>query len=179
MTATIPVSCRRAEPFTGSLTFTLAEDVELVRRILTAPTVYGAISDDGCPAVEDFRVTVHPSILYVLVHDQAELLGCFGIYLESSTCVQIHTCLLPFAPLVRGRTMAAANGILEWIWANTTFNRVITRVPEFNRLALRFAQKAGMMLFGVNEMSYLKNGVLHDQFYLGISRPGVSKCQQR
>ena len=44
-------------------------------------------------------------------------------------------------------------------------------VPRDNRVAYHFALAAGMNVYGQNECSFLKNGKLHDQICLGISRP--------
>jgi hypothetical protein len=60
---------------------------------------------------------------------------------------------------------------LEWIWAHTPCRRIVTNVPEDNRLAYQFALAGGMEVYGRNEASVLKRGRLVDQICLGISRP--------
>lgn len=149
-------------------------DYTLIRQTMTTPAIYRMIGDDSSPAVEDFRPPEHELIRYVLAYDGDELLGCFIFTPESSACLQVHTCLLPIAPLIAGRSLAAARGVIQWIWETTGYCRIVTRVPDFNRLALRFALKAGMVEFGVNPMSYRKNGILQGQTYLGIGKPGAT-----
>jgi hypothetical protein len=61
--------------------------------------------------------------------------------------------------------------VLEWIWTNTPCRRIVTGVPQGNRLAFRFAVAAGMEQYGVNEASFLRGGRMLDQICLGISRP--------
>jgi RimJ/RimL family protein N-acetyltransferase len=63
----------------------------------------------------------------------------------------------------------------SWLWAHTSCRRLITNVPARNRLALRFAEAAGMERFGVNHASLLKDGKLQDQILLGLSRPEEQK----
>jgi len=153
--------------------FERSHDRGLIRRIITAPTVWRMAADDGAPPAEKFRIGDHESLWYVLAYDQDELLGCFALIPETSTCWQVHTCLLATAILEPGRSLAAASGLIQWVWDNTPCVRITTRVPEFNRLALRFAKMSGMIQWGVNEMSFLKHGKLHSQVYLGITKPGV------
>ena len=86
---------------------------------------------------------------------------------HNAICWEIHTCLLPNAWGERGRR--AARLLPEWIWQHTPCRRIITNVPDNNRLALRFALAAGMTEIGVNAASFLKNGKLRDQTLLGIS----------
>jgi hypothetical protein len=60
---------------------------------------------------------------------------------------------------------------LEWIWTHTPCRRIVTNVPEDNRLAYHFAVGAGMRAYGINRASFQKGGRLLDQHCLGISRP--------
>jgi hypothetical protein len=46
-------------------------------------------------------------------------------------------------------------------------------VPAHNRLALAFAEAAGMKVYGRNHASFLKNGELLDQICLGLSKPAA------
>lgn len=144
-------------------------DRELVRRILTHPRIWPHIADDGTPPVEQFEPPDHPAIWYVLIYDGDELLGLWALVPHNSVCWEIHTALLPTAWGARARRAAAE--FKEWLWRQTPCRRLITAVPASNRLALRFAEAAGMRAWGVNERSWLRNGHLEDLIMLGISRP--------
>ena len=157
-----------------SLQFHRSFDAERIRRILTHPKVYPSITDDGCPPHDQYVIPDPRQFLYVMALDRGELLGCFAFQAVNSICYDVHTCLLPHAIFPRGRPLAAARGVVSWIWQNTPCRRIITRVPTCNPLALHFARKAGMIMFGTNERSWLKGGKLHDQIYLGISKPEVT-----
>jgi RimJ/RimL family protein N-acetyltransferase len=144
-------------------------NLELVRRIITTPQVYRHLTDDACPPAEEFQPVNHPSVQYVLAFNDAELLGMWMAVRTNAVTVEVHTCLLPSA--WGERALAAARAFSAWIWANTPCRRITTTVPAYNRLALRFAERAGMTQFGVNPASFLKSGTLHDQILLGLSRP--------
>jgi RimJ/RimL family protein N-acetyltransferase len=108
------------------------------------------------------------AILYLLVRDGDELLGMFMLAPHNAICYEIHTCLLPNGWGPRARR--AARRCIEWMWANTPCRRLITHVPQYNRLALRFALDAGMRIYGCNRQSWLKDGAIHDQICLGLSK---------
>ena len=154
------------------ITFERTFDYEQIRKIMTHPRIYPYISDDGSPAPEEFRPYEHEMIWYITVHDKrdegTDLLGLWMFIPENTICWEVHTALLPCAWGPKGQL--AARMLPAWIWAHTPCRRIITNVPSTNRLALHFAYKAGMKIYGVNRQSFLKNGVLCDQICLGISK---------
>jgi hypothetical protein len=149
------------------MTFERSFDYSLIGEIMRHPRLYQA--DDFSPAREDYRPPENESIYYMLVRDGEELLGLFVLYPQNAVCWEIHTRLLPCA--WGARAAEAAKGILEWLWTNTPAVRLVTSAPGNNRLAIRFAEAGGLSRFGRNPASYLKNGKLHDQILLGISKP--------
>jgi RimJ/RimL family protein N-acetyltransferase len=150
--------------------FERTHDLALIRRVMTDPSVYARISDDGCPDAPQFEAADNPALWYVAVHDGSdELLGLFLFVPQNAVCWEVHTALLPLA--YGPRAARAGSGVISWVWANTPCRRLMTNVPAYNRLALRYAERAGLTQFGLNPGSYLKNGVLFDQILLGVSRP--------
>ncbi len=145
------------------------EDLALIRRVLTNPRIYPHITDDNCPAVEDFEPQLNPNIWYIHAADEIGTVGIFLLIPQNSVCYELHTCLLPEAWGVRAKHAAQYLG--PWVWENTPAQRVVTNVPEYNHIARAFAGKGGMTMFGINPRSFLKDGKLHDQFMLGISKP--------
>jgi RimJ/RimL family protein N-acetyltransferase len=154
------------------ITFERSFDYELIRRILIHERIWPHITDDGSLAREEYKPAEHDAIWYVIVRDVREegvdLLGLWMFTPQNAVCWEVHTALLPAAWGARGQL--AARLLPEWIWANTPCRRIVTNVPETNRLALHFAAKAGMKVYGVNRQSWMKNGVLCDQICLGLSK---------
>ena len=159
-----------------TIRFERTADAVLIREIMTHPKIWPWITDDGSPAAADFEPAIHPSLWYVLAFDGEELMGLWLFAAQSSACFEAHTCLLPGQ---RGeRAGEAAKQVIAWIWANTPCRRIFTNVPRFNRAALYFAVRAGLIRFGVNEQSFLKHGKLYDQILLGLSKPEETPCPQ-
>jgi len=150
-------------------------DYSLIRDIITHPKLWPHLSDDLTPPASQFRPVESPLIWYVLPYyhrsseEAPDLLGMWMFVPQTSICWEVHTALLPVAWGPLGQM--AARLLPGWMWANSQCRRIVTNVPSPNRLALRFAIKAGMKIYGCNRQSYLKNGVLCDQLCLGLSKP--------
>lgn len=150
------------------MTFERTIDYDLIKQIVTHSKIWPHITDDFSGKPEDFNPIQHESAFYLLVKEEREVLGVFALYPKNRICWEVHTCLLPTAWGKRARH-AAKDG-MRWIFEHTECLRLITDVPEYNVLALRFAHMAGMTQFGINPKSYMKNGKLHDVTMLGISK---------
>lgn len=156
------------------VTISRCYDVALIKSTITHPKLYQHLSDDGCPDAQDFTVQLADSLFYMVAHDGDKYLGLFLLHPHNFICYEVHTCLLPEA--WGEMAIECGKAIVRWMFENTPCQRVITNVPKYNRLALRLARNVGMSEFGVNTKSFLKNGSLHDQVMLGISKEAL--CQQ-
>ncbi len=156
------------------ITFERTRDWDTIKAIVTHPKIYPHISDDGSPASDEWEPIQNESVWYVLVKDDGLVLGLWILIPENYVCWKIHTCLLPVAYGEKAKIAVAA--LAPWVWQNTGCMRVITDVPAYNRVALRFARAAGLEEYGVNPRSYMKNKNLYDQILLGISKP-EALCQ--
>lgn len=159
------------------MTFERSRDFDLIRKIMTHPRVYPHITDDGSPPVEEFHPIESSDLWYVVVRNGDTVLGLWVFVPQNGVCWEVHTCLLPVAYGELGQQ--AAKEMAAWVWKYTPCRRIITNVPEFNRLARRFAVAAGMVEFGRNEKSFLKDGKLYGQIMLGLSKEEVNECPQQ
>jgi RimJ/RimL family protein N-acetyltransferase len=150
------------------------KDWELIKRIVTDKSVYSKVSDDESPAAKDWQPSQHEQAYYLLVKNGIDELGIFYVAPQNGVTYQVHTCLLPHA--YGPKAAVAAKELLDWVFENTNCERLVTEIPEYNSLALRFALKAGMEKYGYNPKSFKKDGVLHGVMMLGISK-GKSVCQ--
>ena len=132
------------------------------------PKLYDVCADDFQPPRERFSPREDEAIWYVLAREGVEVLGLFALAPQNELCWEIHTRLLPEA--WGPRALAALEGVIQWTFANTPCVRLVTTIPIYNRLALRYGDRAGFQRFGVNPNSWMKDGVLHDQVLMGISK---------
>lgn len=156
------------------MTFEPTTDLELVRTIVTHPKLYPMLSDDFSPAREEYVPLEHPAVTYLLAKDGQEVLGLWMLVEQSPVITEVHTCLLPSS--WGARAAAAAKGGMSWVFEHTGVQLLITHVPQYNRLACRFARAARMTELGRLPKSFRKNNELHDQILLGVSREEFERC---
>lgn len=145
-------------------------DADLVKRIIGHPKIYPHVSEDGSVAPEalDYSALVVLDGIYFLAPmDEERVAGVFMVQQQTLSIYEVHTCILPE---YWGRAEQAGRLLIEWVFANTRCNKLITRVPKNNRLAHRLAVSVGMTEQGCITESYMQNGVLLDQIILGIGR---------
>lgn len=152
----------------SSLTIERTQDWPLIKRIVTHEKVWPHVTDDYSSAPELWEPIQHESAFYVLVSEDGNSLGLFALYPHNRICWAVHTCLLPECYGETSRRIARES--IEWVFSNTECLRIITEVPAYNRIALKFAKDAGMTEYGVNPESYMKGGKLRDLILLGISK---------
>lgn len=147
-------------------------DEGLIRDTITHPKVYPAASDDGSPTVDSYKPPVSPYVMYLGCYDdESRYVGLFMLVTVNVATVELHTFMLPKAWGPKAKACAAAAA--DWIWENTKFIRIITVIPDFNRLAIKFAETGGMSRYGLNPQSWLKNGKVFDTVLMGISKPAL------
>lgn len=155
---------------TQTFSFERSTDWELIKSIATHRRVYPHISDDFSPKAEDWNPVQDERVWYVIVREDEEVLGMFALFPQSKICWEVHTCMLPKAYGEKGR--AATKEAIKWLFEVSACLRIVTQVPHYNVIALRYAIDAGMKEYGYNPSSYMKDGVLQ-----GITLLGISKCR--
>lgn len=143
------------------------KDLELIRSTITNPRIWASVSDDAISSAEEFMPIISDSVIYLGMFVDDQFHGLFMLHAHNAVCWEVHTCLLPSA---WGSASIFAHECIEWIFNTTACQRLITNIPEGNALAKRLALSVGMQIFGINQKSFLKNGILIDQTMLGISK---------
>ena len=151
------------------MTFERTFDYPLLTKLLKNPSLYNWISDDFSPPIEEVKAVEFPDLWYILARDDGgDLLGFFCLAPRTAICWELHTVM----PL-NAKAIEAMKALFTWLWEQAGITRIVTNVPSFNRVALRFAKRVGFRQFGINEKSYRKSGFDHDQVLFGVTRPGA------
>jgi hypothetical protein len=144
------------------------QDEALIAQTLRHPRIYPHISDDGCPDPAGLQIVLNGNLTYLGVFEGDAYHGLFVVHPHNLVCYEVHTCLLPSA---WGQcALRATRACMSWLFEQTPCRRIITCVPRGNDLALRLAQRTGLVQYGINPSSLLREGVLLDQLLLGISK---------
>ena len=147
-------------------------DTSLIKQVMTDPAIWDFIADDGSPAPSDFEPLNPHGVIYLQAIQGCQLAGLFLFVPQNLVSYEVHTCLLPEGRGAFG--VEAAKAAARWMWQNTTAKRIFTNIPSYNRPARWFAKAAGMRQFGINPLSYQKDGQLYDQYLLGLGPAAVS-----
>jgi RimJ/RimL family protein N-acetyltransferase len=146
-------------------------DYALVKRILTEPKVWAALGDDAKPARADFQPVESEELIYLVAWEGGNPLGMFLLIQRNSVHAETHFAMLP---AVWGQSRDIGKAFLEWIWRNTSFERLTGNILERNRLAIAYAKSIGCQPYAVNLNSIRRGGKLQNEVLVGISRPNAS-----
>lgn len=149
------------------MTFERIYDAAIIKEVITHPKLYRMLGDDFSPAPEAFQPVVNEHVWYVLAKSGLKVDGLFIFHPHTAVCWEVHTCLLPH---VWGKSGETARALIQWTWENTPCLRIVTSVPEYNRLAWRLAKQAGLKAYGRNPKAIQRHQKLHDVLLLGISK---------
>jgi RimJ/RimL family protein N-acetyltransferase len=147
------------------VTFERTHDMCFVASVYTLPRVWPWIGDDYAPEPWTFQPNNDPRIVYLFCREE-ELVGLFTFLPQNTVCWEGHIILLPRRK-TRGHVIL--RGALDWMFENTSAQRITGSIPAYNRLTVKLVQRAGMTQFGVNPKSFQKNGRLEDQVLFGLS----------
>lgn len=139
-----------------------SNDKEAISKIYNHPKVYKWISDDCSP--KPYDPIMHESFIYLM--DETKN-GVIRIEPVNSICCQVHTALMPE---LWGKGFEFVKNAIAWGFQNTRYMKIITLVPEYNRLAMNLCKKCGFDEEGVIKKSFLKRWKLYDQFLFGLEK---------
>ena len=83
------------------------------------------------------------------------------------------TCWVHTAILKEGRgkkAIIAGKKAIRWMFENTKYLKLITWIPSFNKQAELYSKWCGFIKEGCSKKSFLKNGILYDQYLYGLTK---------
>lgn len=140
------------------------DDAEFVRHCLTSPKVWRMGVDDAFKGVNpsQLKSTSKGSNVWVKTD--------YGLFIGLPTNFVSYDCHIALLPSAEGRAVDISKAVMDFVFNNTQAQRLTASIPSFNFLARRLAERCEFKLIGVNERSFLRDGVLHDQHFYGISK---------
>lgn len=150
-------------------TFSPAE----VRRIMVCPEIWEtAAEDDQDP--DRFEPDLDGEC-WLLMKAGKTVIGLYQLQMRNSVTVEIHANILPKHR--KKYSKESGHVVLRWIMEEVPdCRKVIAWVPKMYQNVRDFTCSFGFREEGVNRLSYRKNGELHDQWLLGITRDEVTAC---
>ena len=137
----------------------------IIKRIFCEPEIYDRIADDGSPDAEDFEPVEPCDGVYYLTDDNET--GLVFFHWKNCVTLEGHIQILKEH---RNNAMEFGSLVLDWVWDNTEAQKIVVTIPGIYPDVIRFVEKQGFQLEGISEKSYLKNGILYSQVYLGLEK---------
>ena len=145
-------------------------DVDLIESVLLRPEIKAVISEDG---VDEFKPNVNDDIW--LVMSDGDVIAVYHLQRLNGIMLQIHANVLPEHR--KQHAKETGQKALDWIVENLPeIHKVVAFIPALYPNVRDFTASFGFKIEGVLTQSHLKNGVLHDQWILGITRPEIEKA---
>lgn len=105
-------------------------------------------------------------------------IGLYNLHPHNSSTLEIHAFILP--EYRKDKSEESGKEILKWMLEKSPvqYQKVIAQVPFLYPNVKEFCMKNGFQVEGVNRLSHKKDGVLHDQWLLGITREEIKRFTQ-
>lgn len=144
----------------------------LIKEIVISPEIWPHVIDDSLTDPDLFNVPIDDrQFIWVVVYEEDIVLGMFMVQRINFVTYEVHTMLLKAA---HGMSFTIGHGALHWAFENIdNCKRIITQVPEFNKLADRLCRTLKLEFIGVNRKSYQMKGQLYDVKWYGISKEDI------
>jgi RimJ/RimL family protein N-acetyltransferase len=136
-------------------------DADAIWNILLNDEVWDGVSDDKTPK---HKVDL-PAHYHYLLSDDAD--GVVMFYPRNSVEVEIHVAILPEA---KHRSYYYIKRAINYLFNNSQYEKITAIIPFTNMGVYRMALQLGFQTEGINRMSFLKHGTLHDQWLVGLTR---------
>jgi RimJ/RimL family protein N-acetyltransferase len=152
------------------ITFERTFNRSIIHRIMTHPQLWENTTDDFAGDRESFEPRIEDNIWYVLAKQgDEEILGMFIFAMQNPICWELHARMLP--EYWGDTAREAGRAVLQWGFDALGAHRIVTQIFASNRLAVRYAERCGLVQYGINPGSAMKGGKPLDMVLLGVSRP--------
>lgn len=100
--------------------------------------------------------------------ENGELIGMLGFYQLQGIKVEFHPCIIKKHR--KEHAVEAINKAIEYAFNIDTIQKINVIIPFSHKSVHSFALKVGFQDEGINRKSFLKNSVIYDQWYMGMTR---------
>lgn len=137
--------------------------------MLTETRLWATINEDTGPTVEDFFLDTDVVFAVALLGDDDDLHGFVLAHPLSGTVVSTHVCI-SVDYWGHKDNVHLAKLAVELIFEIPGIQKQVASIPVTDKEVLRFAQRVGFQREGMNRSSFLRNGELLDQYYVGLTQ---------
>lgn len=144
-------------------------------KLLKSECIWGRISEDG-QSQKEFRIWSRREHVWLGIFVKKKLIGCFFLHPENSTTIVIHIQILE---KYREKHAFESGVMAQDQFIKSKYNKMICQIPEIYQDVYHFTKKFGLVDEGINRASFTKNGRVHNQLRLGITKEEAKSWLQR
>jgi RimJ/RimL family protein N-acetyltransferase len=141
-------------------------DVDVIKYVLTEKDIYERIREDGWPDSSFYQPDI-VNCVYIIGIVGSEPMGIATVCPINNVSCECHFSVLPGFRKVYAHEFAKK--AIEWTF-EAGFHKIVAQIPFIYPKVKNFCVKTGFQVEGINRKSILKNGEIHDQWYLGLLR---------
>ena len=148
------------------------QDPELIKCVFSNPQIFATVAEDGQSAT-DIEPDMNRNI-WLVMKDGSDVVALYQVERLNGITAQIHANVLPQYRKIRSKETGRL--ALDWVMEHLPdIHKLIAVVPVIYPNVRDFTCSFGFREEGLNRESYLKNGEIHDQWILGITRPEIGE----
>ena len=136
------------------------ESVEDIMTVLSHPEIWERVREDG---IDDFTPPIDENHIYLI---DRPITGLFIAHWINAITMECHVQVLPEH---RKGAHEFGKKVIQWIRDNTHCKKLVAQIPFIYPDVAKFAESKGFLYEGINRHSYLKNGLIYDQYYMGLA----------
>jgi hypothetical protein len=143
-------------------------NAELVGNILALPEVQEKLVEDNEPLGPDFVPDLDNAVVIAMLsHDNVH-----GIVIGRLLSANVLEATFALVPEFVGSkdNVPLARGAITELFEHSIARKITSTIPTADTETLRFMQRVGFKREGVSKASFLRNGTMIDQYYVGLTR---------
>lgn len=144
---------------------------ELLMSVLGKPDLWKVMNEDGVGSPEEYRPSMGRLSAIALLGDEDALHGFLVGTHRTQTVMDVHVAIDPAFWGAKANVALGRAGCKELFDLHPRVHKLVAAIPVTDKQVLRYAQRVGFQREGINRASFLRNGELLDQTYVGLQRP--------
>lgn len=129
---------------------------------------YWYSADDGCPPMEDLDVestAANEHCYFIEAKQDDETMGILFFHHRNHIMVDVHVVILK---KYRGKLAVEAAKMAFNFMFDLGYMKIQAYIPWFNKPCYYFAKQCGMRQEGISRKSFMKCGILYNQYIMGL-----------
>ena len=147
------------------------KDKELIKKIVFTDGLWETVREDNV-SKEGFDPDVENDV-WLVVFTSNKIIGCYIVEAKNSVMIEAHPCIIP--KYRKEYTRDAGIVFFKWIMSDERIKKLTSYIPVIYPNVRDFCLRFGLRHEGINRSSTIKNGEIHDQWMMGITRDEIEE----